>query len=31
MPKDGWALPVLLFFPDPATGLSDYEKEAENL
>jgi hypothetical protein len=29
--KDGWALPVLLYFPDPATGLSEYEQEADKL
>jgi hypothetical protein len=27
----GWALPVFPYFPDPATGLSEYEKEAEKL
>jgi hypothetical protein len=28
---NGWALPVLYCFFDPATGLSEYEKEAEKL
>jgi hypothetical protein len=29
--KDQWALPVLYFFFDPATGLAEHEKEAEKL
>ena len=29
--KDGWALPVLYWFFDPATGFSEYEKEAEKV
>jgi hypothetical protein len=29
--KDGWALPVLLFFSDPATGVSEYQREAERM
>jgi len=29
--KDGWALPVLAYFPDPATILSEYKKEVGKL
>ena len=29
--NDQWAWPVFPFFPDPATGLSEYENEAEKL
>jgi hypothetical protein len=29
--KDGWALPVLFLFFDPAIGLSEYETEADKL
>jgi hypothetical protein len=27
----GWALPIFPFFPDPATGLNEYEKDADKL